>query len=118
MKHYNYALKLITLAPAVITTVRGNYTEYTDQPLSFYRVSVGGIKMENYIALMVLPLYRKQVYLAVLFPEYLEEIDRELANCPRKSVVCTGYPRVENGCHADCDRFLRENGFSCDGCPF
>ena len=51
-------------ALGVITTVRGNYTEYTDQPLSFYRASVGGIEMENYIALMGLPLYRKQVYQA------------------------------------------------------
>ena len=64
LKHYNYVLKSITLALAVISTARGNYTDYTVQPLSFYRVVVGGIKMENYIALMVLPLYRKQVYQA------------------------------------------------------
>ena len=56
--------------------------------------------------------------LEVLFPDYVEEIDRELKSCPRKFVVCDGYPRVENGADADCDDFLRKNGFSCEGCPF
>jgi hypothetical protein len=55
LKHYIYALKTITWALAVTTTVRGNYTEYTDQPLSFYLVIVGGIKMENYTVPMALP---------------------------------------------------------------
>lgn len=62
--------------------------------------------------------WKNEFNLEVLFPDYVEEIERELKSCPRKFVVCDGYPRTENGCHADCDRFLLENGFNCEGCPF
>ncbi len=62
--------------------------------------------------------FKNEFNLEVLFPDYVEEINRELKSCPRKIVVCDGYPRTENGCHADCDRFLLENGFNCEGCPF